>query len=95
MACDPVGVVEIAEMLGVSRQRVNQLMHTYADFPEPMAELAMGRLWHRADIENWVRSHPRPTGRPKSAGASGSSGANRPPSGGAGGSGGGRKRRGA
>ncbi len=82
-------------MLGVSRQRVHQLLRAYDDFPTPVAELAVGRIWRRADVQKWVSSHPRTTGRPKSTGATRSSVAARPPSGGAGGSGGGPKRRGA
>jgi ATP-dependent Clp protease ATP-binding subunit ClpC len=53
-----VGVAEMAEMLGVSRQRVNQLASSYADFPEPEAELAAGRIWTRDDIESWLARHP-------------------------------------
>ena len=87
-------IVEVAEMLGVSRQRVHQLLRAYDDFPIPVAELAVGRIWRRADVQNWVSTHPRPTGRPKSAGATSNPGANRPPSGGAVGSRGGRKPKG-
>lgn len=49
---------EIAEMLGVSRQRVDQLTRT-ADFPAPTAELAIGRVWDREDVEAWARSTGR------------------------------------
>jgi predicted DNA-binding transcriptional regulator AlpA len=54
-----VGVAEVAEMLGVSRQRVNQLVQEEADFPEPEATLAAGRIWLRSTIETWASAHPR------------------------------------
>lgn len=53
-----MGLTEIAEMLGVSRQRIDQLAHT-DDFPEPVAELAAGRIWERADVEAWARATGR------------------------------------
>ncbi|MDQ3641791.1 MAG: helix-turn-helix domain-containing protein [Actinomycetota bacterium] len=60
-----VGIAEIAEMLGVSRQRVGQLASSYDDFPAPVAELAAGRIWNRADVERWMAAHPdRRPGRP-------------------------------
>jgi predicted DNA-binding transcriptional regulator AlpA len=63
MAQDLVGVHEIAELLGVSRQRVHQLAAT-PDFPTPVAELAAGDIWKREDIETW-RTRMRPFRRVK------------------------------
>jgi hypothetical protein len=54
-----VGVAEVAEMLGVSRQRVNQLVQEEADFPDAEVTLAAGRIWLRSAIETWASSHPR------------------------------------
>lgn len=60
-----VGVAEISEMLGVSRQRVHQIAGEHDDFPLPVAELTAGRIWRRKDIEGWLNNHPqRPPGRP-------------------------------
>ena len=42
-------------MLGVSRQRVNRIVATHADFPKPVAELMAGRVWERTDVEEWAR----------------------------------------
>jgi ATP-dependent Clp protease ATP-binding subunit ClpA/predicted DNA-binding transcriptional regulator AlpA len=53
-----VGVAEIAAMLGVSRQRVNQLVAEDADFPAPEAELSAGRVWLRESVEAWIASNP-------------------------------------
>jgi predicted DNA-binding transcriptional regulator AlpA len=56
---DLVGVTEVREILGVSRQRVHQLIRDREDFPEPVAELASGRVWLRKDIEMWARKTGR------------------------------------
>jgi predicted DNA-binding transcriptional regulator AlpA len=61
---DVVGVPEIAQILGVSRQRVYQLIDTYEDFPAPVATLAVGRIWSRGAVEDWNRLHgERPSGK--------------------------------
>jgi predicted DNA-binding transcriptional regulator AlpA len=57
MTGDLVGLSEVAQMLGVSRQRVYQLATAYDDFPSPEAELAAGRVWRRAAIEAWDEAH--------------------------------------
>jgi prophage regulatory protein len=48
-----VGAAEIAELLGVSRQRVDQLTRR-PDFPLPIAELVSGRVWVRVVVERWA-----------------------------------------
>jgi predicted DNA-binding transcriptional regulator AlpA len=53
-----VGVSEIATILGVSRQRVHQLIEEAADFPMPEAELSAGKVWSRAAVDAWRASHP-------------------------------------
>ena len=50
---DLMSTVEIAELLGVTRQRVDQLSRT-DQFPEPAAELAVGRVWAKADVVAWA-----------------------------------------
>jgi predicted DNA-binding transcriptional regulator AlpA len=54
-----VGVAEIAEMLGVTRQRVNAIVKTHDDFPQPQAELTAGRIWLRSEVETWARRNGR------------------------------------
>ena len=49
---------EIAAMLGISRQRVQQLARR-GDFPEPYDVLLGGRVWLRSDVEAWARTHGR------------------------------------
>jgi predicted DNA-binding transcriptional regulator AlpA len=59
-----VSIDEITEMLGV----VKRTAFRYAnreDFPAPVATLAAGRIWRRADIERWANERlPLPSGRP-------------------------------
>jgi predicted DNA-binding transcriptional regulator AlpA len=53
-----VSTVEIAELLGVSRQRVDQLSRTKG-FPAPEAELAIGRVWDQAAVVAWGKATGR------------------------------------
>lgn len=55
-----MGAAEIADRLGVSRQRVQQLVKR-DDFPVPVHVLAMGKVWASADVERWIAAH-RPSG---------------------------------
>jgi len=53
---DLVGLTEIAEMLELSRQRVDQLVRDAdSSFPEPVAVISAGRIWRRSDVERWAR----------------------------------------
>lgn len=49
-----MGCHEIAELLDVSRQRVQQLSKE-RDFPKPVAVLKAGSVWRRSAIEAWAR----------------------------------------
>lgn len=63
MAKTPImGVHEIAHFLGVSRQRVNVIIHQ-DDFPKPCAELPAGRFWWTPDIEKYKKARNRKPGR--------------------------------
>lgn len=53
-----MGVAEIAELLGVTRQRVHQLRQIEG-FPAPARALAIGPVWESADIERWAREAGR------------------------------------
>ena len=66
---DLMGVSEIAKRLGVSRQRASQLTQEYEDFPEPVSELAQGRVWRSDDIEAWIERHPDRRPGPRSSGS--------------------------
>jgi prophage regulatory protein len=56
---DLVGVTEVRELLDVSRQRVHQIIRDNPSFPEPVAELAAGRIWLRKDVEAWAKAAGR------------------------------------
>lgn len=49
-----MGAREIGDLLGVSRQRVQQLI-SRADFPKPYDTLSMGKVWLREDVERWAQ----------------------------------------
>ena len=59
-----VGITEIADMLDVTRQWASALQ-TNGDFPAPVAILASGPVWRRADLSTfellWKRKGGRPT----------------------------------
>lgn len=53
-----VGVREIAQLLSISRQRADQLARTKG-FPDPIAELASGRIWRRSAVVRWAKDTGR------------------------------------
>jgi len=63
-----LGVSEIAELLGVSRQRVAEL-RAREDFPWPVAELAAGPVWTLSSLTRFIAGWPRRPGRPRRSAA--------------------------
>lgn len=57
---DLMGVQEIAALLGVSRQRADQLSRQKG-FPEPVAVLSNGRqrIWQAEDVQAWATARER------------------------------------
>lgn len=53
-----LSTVEIAELLGVTRQRIDKLSRS-DEFPAPVAALAIGRVWTRADVVEWAKQTGR------------------------------------
>ncbi|WP_310195058.1 helix-turn-helix transcriptional regulator [Pseudomonas hunanensis] len=52
---DLVGLTDVAEMVGVSRQSMRKLMLThYSSFPAPVHE-GSASIWHLADILSWMQ----------------------------------------
>jgi predicted DNA-binding transcriptional regulator AlpA len=49
-----MGTAEIADRLGVSRQRVHQIETSDPTFPAPVAELSAGKVWESTDVERWI-----------------------------------------
>jgi hypothetical protein len=53
MACDPVGVAEIAERLGVKQQTA--AMWRYRDLlPDPRWEVSRLPAWNWPEVERWA-----------------------------------------
>ena len=54
-----MGAHEVRVRLGgVSRQRAYQIT-SRKDFPEPVADLAQGKVWAAEDVEAWMKVHRR------------------------------------
>ncbi len=49
-----VGSAEITELLGLSRARTFQITSS-PDFPAPVQELKMGKVWRLTDVQAWAR----------------------------------------
>ena len=60
---------EAAALLGMSKQGFAQLLDRHPDFPEPTAVLSVGRIWERADVEEWARKHGRTVTPPAATGS--------------------------
>lgn len=55
-----VGINEIAEMAGRSRQAVANWRVRHSDFPSPVVELAAGPVFRRSQIRSWLRKRRFP-----------------------------------
>ena len=60
---ETVGAAEIAQMLGLSRQRISQITTDKArkdnGFPDPWMELRMGKIWLAGDVREWAEHNRR------------------------------------
>jgi predicted DNA-binding transcriptional regulator AlpA len=54
MTSPGVRLVEIADLLGVSRQRAHQIAEEKG-FPAPLAEDVGGRVWSRYEVQAWAK----------------------------------------
>ena len=61
---DVAGLQEVAEFLGVSKQRVAE-PRVRPDFPAPVAELAAGPVWAVSSLNRFLAEWPRRPGRPR------------------------------
>jgi len=50
-----LGIAEIAELAGVTKQAVSNWRMRYDHFPRPMQNLQSGPVWEREKIEDWVK----------------------------------------
>ncbi len=58
------GLKDIADLIGVSKERVRQLADTDS-FPEPLGKTSAGRVWVADDVDRWFIEWPRKVGRPR------------------------------
>jgi prophage regulatory protein len=49
-----VRLVEIADLLGVSKQRAHQIAEEKG-FPAPLAQDARGGVWRRYEVQAWAK----------------------------------------
>ncbi|HEX2059053.1 MAG TPA: hypothetical protein VHI71_11885 [Actinomycetota bacterium] len=63
-----VGITEIADLLGTSRQRASELARS-PKFPTPLADLAAGPVWLKPTVARFLREWDRKPGRPRSKSA--------------------------
>ena len=54
-----VGVKEAAALIGMQKSNFVRDVANHSDFPEPVAELATGRVWLRSQVEGFAASHRR------------------------------------
>jgi hypothetical protein len=62
---DLVSVPEVAEILGVTPQRVHTLTRDNKRFPSPAYHLKTGKIWLRPAIEKFAAGWDRKPGRPR------------------------------
>lgn len=55
MKIDPIGIKEIAQMLGVTNVQVSQYK-IHGKLPEPDVELAIGSLWDKEKIVAFINA---------------------------------------
>lgn len=62
-AAEPVGTVEIAHRLDVTRKAVDQWRHRHTDFPQPVWTVGGRPAWNWPDIAAWATATGRLPGR--------------------------------
>jgi predicted DNA-binding transcriptional regulator AlpA len=55
MTLDLIGTREISDRYGVSRGQVLRLLNA-GDFPEPVAELHLGRVWNADEVKETIKA---------------------------------------
>jgi predicted DNA-binding transcriptional regulator AlpA len=53
---DLMGTAEIRQRLGLSKQRVHQIVNQKG-FPDPVARVSGITIWLTADVEAWIAAH--------------------------------------
>lgn len=52
-----LGLSEVAELIGASRQTVSNWRQRRGDFPDPVADLKSGPIWTREDVVEWAEAN--------------------------------------
>lgn len=65
-----VGTTEVADLLGVSRQRAHALAREHPGFPVPLVRLSSGPIWDRHAVERFAERWDRRPGRRAGGGIS-------------------------
>ncbi|MGH8226912.1 MAG: DNA-binding protein [Steroidobacteraceae bacterium] len=55
-APDYVGLTDVAELVGVTRQNMRKLMASHLDFPPPVHE-GSSQVWHLESVLSWLVTH--------------------------------------
>ena len=55
----PVGVIEIADILGVQPDTVNKWRDRHGDFPEPRWHVSGYLAWNLSDVLAWAKATGR------------------------------------
>ena len=63
---DMLTIAQVAELVGVERRTIDQYRQR-GTIPPPDGTLGRTPWWHRATIEEWMRTRP-PRGRPARSG---------------------------
>lgn len=51
-----VGLAELADMLGATRQTISNWRNRWPDFPSPVVELRSGPIWDLVIVEEWAKT---------------------------------------
>jgi hypothetical protein len=57
-----MGLTEVANYAGVSRQLAKKWTATWGDWPAPYAVLAAGNIWQTDDVKDVLKRHERTPG---------------------------------
>lgn len=52
---DICGIAEVAEIIGRTKGRIDQLLLEDRAFPRPIWAIKLGRIWDRSEIVAWVQ----------------------------------------
>lgn len=53
---DICGIAEVADLIGRTKGRIDQLLLEDRGFPRPIWAIKLGRIWDRSEIVAWVQA---------------------------------------